>query len=78
MDDTRCDADAGDSAERWRREFYVRIAKLRMIEGIEEIRPEFQQRILPRAVEDESLCEGQVEIILSGPFENSYSGVAEA
>ena len=46
LDDARRDAGAGDVGERWRSEFRIRVTKLWVIEGVEKLRAEFQERIL--------------------------------
>src|SRR5215813_6020373 len=48
-----------------------------MVEGVEELRAKFQGGILSRPVEREFLRKGQVEIVLSGPFENAHARVAK-
>jgi hypothetical protein len=47
LDDARRHAGTGDVPEGWRSEFQIRITKLWVIEGVEELRAKFQERGLP-------------------------------
>jgi len=77
LDDPRSDARAGDLPKCGRREFHVRIAELRVVKSIKELRAKLKRRILTWPAERKSLSDGQIEIVLPRAIENSYPGVAE-
>jgi hypothetical protein len=75
LDDPRRDARAGDLSKCGRRELHVRIAELRVVKSIKELRAKFKRRILTWPAERKSLCDGKIEIALPRAIENSYPGV---
>ena len=77
LDDPRSDARAGDLPKCGRREFHVRIAELRVVKSIKELRAKLKRRILTWPAERKSLSDAQIEIVLPRAIENSYPGVAE-
>ena len=72
LDDPRRDTRAGNLPKCGRREFHVRIAELRVVKSIKELRAKFKRRILPWPAERKSFGGGQIEIVLRGLVENSY------
>ena len=74
LNDAGGDRRLGDVPECWRGPGGIRVSKLRMVEGIEELSSEFEAGSLDRR----SLNEGDVEVVLVGPTQNARAGIAKS